>query len=219
VDREEGFASWLREQLQIRGWSQTDFAARMGIRSQRVSSWMRGVEPRSRYVHLIARTLGFSAETVFRAIAGATMTEAGFHSPRSITDLLTDAMAMAPVPVPLVRASDAHLKADAPASAYLYLPTSYRADPPKRYFALLAPDDAMMPDIKTWDALVIDPESRPKVNDIAVIATDDGISVARLTEIGARRLYRQDATGETVTAKRASDLLGVVIVTIRSYRR
>jgi phage repressor protein C with HTH and peptisase S24 domain len=214
-----GFAGWLGEQLGVRGWTQKEFAARAGIDPQRVSGWLAGRNPSSKYVPTIARTLGFSAETVYRAIAGHAMTEAGFQSPRSIADAVTEVSALLPVVVPLIRSSEARMRAGAPVVDYLYLPMSYRTDPPKRYFALLAPDDAMLPDIRTWDALVIDPDARPKVNDITVIATNDGISVARLTEIGARRLYRQDATGETVTAKRASDLLGVVIVTIRSYRR
>jgi transcriptional regulator with XRE-family HTH domain len=216
---EESFADWLRRHIDSRGWDQTEFARQLDIRSQTVSSWMRGVEPRARMVPHIARALGFSAETVIRAIAGASVTEAGFHSPRSITAMLTDAVAVAPVPVPLIRVSDARLKAQAPATDYLYLPTAFRTDRRKRYFALVAPDDAMHPEITTGDTLVIDPSARPIVNDIVVIAAAEGISLGRLTDMSGLRFYRQDATGETVTPARASDVLGVVVVTFRMHRR
>jgi SOS-response transcriptional repressor LexA len=216
---EESFADWLRRHIHARGWDQTEFARQLDIPSQTVSSWMQGVEPRTRTIPRIARVLGLPAETVIRAITGMAVTEAGFQSPRSITEMLTDAVAIAPLPVPLIRASDARLKADAPATDYLYLPTGFRTGRRKRYFALVAPDDAMRPEIRTGDTLVIDPTARPTVGDIVVIAAAGGIILGRLTEIGGLRVYLQDATGETVTPRRASELLGVVVVSFRMHQR
>jgi transcriptional regulator with XRE-family HTH domain len=201
----------------LRDWEQSDFASRAGVSRQRVSTWVAGSVPRTENLPTIARTLGVSAETIFRVIEGAPMAESAFHPTRSFADALADASLLAPVAVPLIRAADARLSATAPPTEYVYLPPAYRANPPKRYFALRAPDDAMAPAILTGDTLVIDPDLRPVIDAIAVVAGASGITVGRLVAVGKRRYYRQDATGDTVTTRRAGDLLGVVVMTIRTH--
>jgi transcriptional regulator with XRE-family HTH domain len=213
VERNEGgFGDWLREQLQVRGWTQSEFAARAGVRSQRISYWLRGVHPSSRHVPAIARALGLSAEAVYRALAGNAMTERAFHSPRSVADILTDAMVSAPVAVPVVRPADARLGADAPILDFLYLPTSYRSDPPRRLFALAVADAGMESDIRTGDTVVVDAARTPAAGDVGLLWASGAVRVARYAEIGGRRVWRADASGETVTG----DPLGVVVLIQRT---
>lgn len=214
---EEGqrFAEWFQEQLRVRGWSQADFAARTGISTQQVSNWVAGRVPTTLNLLAVARAFGVGAEVPVRVLYGQEVAERAFRPPRSFADALAEASLLAPLPVPLIRAKDARLADAAPAVRFLYLPPEYWTTP-RRLFALEATDAAMEPAIVAGDALVVERERRPKLDDVAAIVADGGFTLARLVGTGTRRFYRQDATGETVQIPRPNDLLGVVILVMRS---
>jgi hypothetical protein len=158
-------------------------------------------------IPVIARTLALPAGVVFREIEGA-MSESAFRSSRSCPDDLAAALASAPMPVPLIHASEVRTAIVAPILGYLYLPFTYRSDPPHRSFAILAPDAAMEPAIMQGDAVIVDANLRPE---------PERVITARQAEISGRRTYHQDATGATVTARRADDPAGAVIATQRLF--
>lgn len=74
-------ANWLREQLRIREWTQSDFARRLNVGTGTVSRWMQGRPPDTSYCDLIADVLHADVDLVL-SLAG--------HRPPVAPDALSD---------------------------------------------------------------------------------------------------------------------------------
>lgn len=63
------FADWLRDELERRGWSQSDLARKAGVHRQVINSYInhRRGKPDEDILRRVARAFGYSPETVFRA--------------------------------------------------------------------------------------------------------------------------------------------------------
>jgi len=58
------FGTWFLTELQLRGWSQADFARKSGTQSRRISEWIHRANPDLDSVVKIADTLNLSISTV-----------------------------------------------------------------------------------------------------------------------------------------------------------
>jgi transcriptional regulator with XRE-family HTH domain len=86
----QNFGSWLREQIQLRGWSQSDLARRIESHPSLVSKWVRGLQlPQPRQCARLALAFNIDSTTVLEM--------AGHVSPHQFEFFIHDVLADSPV--------------------------------------------------------------------------------------------------------------------------
>lgn len=70
------FSRWLQDQLDARGWTQSDLANKAGINRQVVYGWLGGKKPTAENLVLVAKAFEISPMEILR-VAGVLPTEKG----------------------------------------------------------------------------------------------------------------------------------------------
>lgn len=209
----EGFAVWLKGEIDRLYPTQAQFARAAGVREQLVSQWVSGKDlPTLPNLMAIAKGLRLDYRTVAR--------KAGYDLPdepsrRSTDDILDELRANAPVPVPIVRGLAAAAGPGERVDEYLYLPPSYRRGRTANIFGIVIQGTSMVPEIQPGDYVIYDRDRQPAIDDLVVAIVDGAIYAKRLIKDGKKLALRGDADGIVIPLDDHAEIVGRVIFITR----